>query len=141
MCEKPSHAKRTPSTRWTSPLLWRLEGRLYPEDCAQVGLKIGDLAAPTWWSRPGQKRLSNVPLTQSENITAHTCRGDAKTHHARLLESATFTALRRVKLSRSGKMGSCHQMFSICAKVTKRQCSKTDIHWFANSTKTKKSKL
>ena len=24
--------------------------------------KIGDLAAPTWWSRPGQKELSNVPL-------------------------------------------------------------------------------
>ena len=42
-------ANRTNAFHQTeSTPLWRVEE-------AQVGLKTVDLAAPTWWSRPGQK--------------------------------------------------------------------------------------
>ena len=34
-----------PSGNYPCFSVWR--GRLYPEDCAQIDLKIGDLAAPT----------------------------------------------------------------------------------------------
>jgi hypothetical protein len=45
-----------------------------------VGLKSIDLAAPTWWSRPGQKKLSNVPLGDRAPITLGILWGVATTN-------------------------------------------------------------